>query len=449
MYAFGQSIATSRLTGLSLNSNELTADALEQFLQGLYATASDGDTNVVIDGHCLVALHLSGNPFGDLGAQILAAFLGDCRQSRHLSQLTLNQCDIQSDGLRALSVAIEAGNFMLTRLEIAGNPTTTSDPLGRREGERAFGPGDDPLVADAGELLDLMEQVDMIGPGAEYAVAQATSQIDAEGGRPRQRLESIAVERTLIESQQLDARRRENERASWERIRASCPRVPCRAFLKDVEDELTGDAPSGGGRGSSMSSYRTWANQFGYLSPSTTTIDHLRFRTHHTIRKALERNQRLKDQVRSTACKVVGVARIILLAEPIEAAVAVNVGGHFPILNLPVELRLAIIRSTGDYPELLSESQWNRLISHVSDRQTIHQARIWWQDASNDDATTQHISNTHMPGHPGQREWARTVLEEQKRLAGNGRDAWQRQRHANAFERLLLQGIGIDAWDTN
>lgn len=407
MRSFGSAIASSQLTGLSLNTNALSTEALEELLAGLSSP----------HGHPLHRLHLSGIPLGDAGASLLADFLGDPSRSRRLVHLTINQCGILLDGLRALSLAIEAGNFTLLRLEMSAN--------GRfGPGDDDFNFGDDPLSVEAERLLGMMEQVDMMGPGAEYAVAGAAARSNKES--------SAAINPALRASKALDDERRRQERAQWERVRARCRRVPPSAFLRDVAIELEGD-------GSAVGAYGIWAARFGYLG-STNATRHLEYRTHHAIRRALVRNERLREEVRSVA-KSIDIARIILLAHPADDDGSLH--GSLPMLELPAELRLAIIRACTTYPDLVSETQWNRFFSHASERHNLRHASEWWTDAWNNEELPRH--RPHIAGHPGANGWARTVLEEKIRLSRDT-EAWHRRNHAEAFEHLLLEGIGIDGW---
>lgn len=171
---------------------------------------------------------------------------------------------------------------------------------------------------------------------------------------------------------------------------------------------------------------------------------HLANRTHHRIVKALARNKHLLNQVGRNVRKLLVAARIILLAQDTPSRrrpTTRSTSTRFPLIQLPVEIRLQVIRSCADY-DLFSQAQWNRFYDFASGRTKIGQAAEWWEMAY-DIASKSDVAKA--PNHPGMTKWEHQVRLQKIRNTG-GWDAWVEQHQPKVFTRLVMEGLGIDRW---
>lgn len=285
----------------------------------------------------------------------------------------------------------------------------------------------------------------------------------------------------------LDLQRRLQERPKFNRIRAACTRVPPAAFLQEnLPKQLVtfGDC--------CPVAYEPWfeaqTKQMAWRQAGDITIrKHLALRMMHSMLFNTSRNIMLEEEMRKVV-KVIPVARIVLLAEEGYAdrspgnlsvqrwkkartkkgssvafvtATATETSSSskraptstepvesFPILKLPVEVRLHVLRAIMPHPDLLSVSQWNRVFAHAGDRKTIGakgRATALWE-ASRD--AHKHASGLQEPGpgHPGQSQWFEQTLEQDIKRAG-GKRKWEKAIWDTAYEEYLLDELSIGTWE--
>lgn len=110
-------------------------------------------------------------------------------------------------GLRALAMAVEAGNFTLQEMGLSMGPRHYSDHWADDVAAT-----DDLSLAEAEQQLRMMEEADLPGPGAEHA------EFDNQ-----QRQETPFEDERA--SELLDRQHRKQELTDWKRFRAEYPDV--------------------------------------------------------------------------------------------------------------------------------------------------------------------------------------------------------------------------------
>ncbi|KAL1409013.1 hypothetical protein Q8F55_005837 [Vanrija albida] len=100
----------------------------------------------------------------------------------------------------------------------------------------------------------------------------------------------------------------------------------------------------------------------------------------HAAKRAVERirsrNRELAVRTRMAAARVIAPARIVLHAVGAREGVtdhadSIHKSGSFPLLDLPREILLDIIRHCSRDAAALSQAQWLRIVAHAKERDTI------------------------------------------------------------------------------